>query len=786
MTIRRRLTRWLAGKMNVPGAAIDMFAAAHDFSGLDTATLPSELIPLNTVTLARGLLNFAVLQASTDWVLPYWARRQYDPSDPAFLPRAHGGISINLTCRNWTALGEPGTPVESIVDPRGLLTPIPGSWSVDTWFSVDGLSVFPSALDPAPQRLLDAIPIVETELAGHGCVLTMRSFQFEGTLHHHAVLANAGATMRRCRLGFAIRPFNPEGVSLVREIAFDRTALSFSVDSRPGPTLSARPTGIVFSTRERGDVARHWLESVEDAADQGVRCDTGLATACAWYEFELEPGATAEAGASIPVGSGAPSQRPALEKVRQRWDEHHRHGATLHTPDERLNALFRSSLSTLLMLCDGTEVTPGPATYHQFWFRDAAYMIYALDKLGHHRLTAPIVRAFPDRQERSGMFRSQMGEWDSTGQALWTAAQHVSFSHSDDVLGEIREHLLHGVEWLERTRVKAPGSIHDGLLPPGLSAEHLGHVDFYFWDNFWSVAGLEAFLTIGGSHLPEARRSGISTFLRAYQIALSASMAGASRRTAGGGLPAGPGRELDAGMIGNVCMLYPLRLVAPGDGEFRRTLDTIVERFFFDGMFFQPFIHSGLNTYLTLQVAHALLWAGERERFWDMLLTVAGRATGALTFPEAIHPRTGGGVMGDGHHGWTAAEIVLAMRDACVYEETLPGEGGHRLVLLGGIPAEWLVAGTTLSLENCPVPGGTLSITCRTLDDHIALELDYEPAGDSGARIWQVRMPVALQRVVMEGGADVAWKRVGKETVAEIPPGSCVMRAVPASGARSM
>jgi hypothetical protein len=352
------------------------------------------------------------------------------------------------------------------------------------------------------------------------------------------------------------------------------------------------------------------------------------------------------------------------------------------------------------------------------------------------------------------------------------------------VLGEIQGHFLRAFEWMTRSRVKAPDSIHDGLLPPGLSAEHLGHVDYYFWDNFWSIAGLEAFIKHGHGRLPEARRNELSTFLSAYRSALSASTAEATRRADGRGLPAGPRRELDAGMIGNVCMLYPLRLVAPDDRPFRRTLDTIVERFFVDGMFFQPFIHSGLNTYLTLQVAHALLWAGERERFWDMFMTVARRATATLTYPEAIHPRTGGGVMGDGHHGWAAAEIVLALRDACVYEESLPGEDGQSLVLLGGIPTEWFVAGTSFSLERCPVPGGTLSIGCRTHADHTGLEIGYHAAGQGCAGTWKVRLPFPLERVTIDGGRELPVVRAGTDTVFEIPPGSCVARAYPAPVAR--
>ena len=79
-----------------------------------------------------------------------------------------------------------------------------------------------------------------------------------------------------------------------------------------------------------------------------------------------------------------------------------------------------------------------------------------------------------------------------------------------------------------------------------------------------------------------------------------------------------------------------------------------------------------MNAYLTLHVAHAYLYSGNREKYWEILVAVISNSTATFTFPEAIHPITGGGVMGDGHHGWAAAEIVLAIRDAFVYERFSP------------------------------------------------------------------------------------------------------------------
>ena len=52
---------------------------------------------------------------------------------------------VNLTHRNWTAIGHPDLDGLPIVDPRGLLTPILDGWSLDVWvLAEDGRRLFPS------------------------------------------------------------------------------------------------------------------------------------------------------------------------------------------------------------------------------------------------------------------------------------------------------------------------------------------------------------------------------------------------------------------------------------------------------------------------------------------------------------------------------------------------------------------------------------------------------------------------------------------------------------------
>src|SRR5688572_19128104 len=68
---------------------------------------PIELLRAGVVFHARGAVNSRAIQHNLDWVWPYWVERQFDPRDPSFIPRAFSLTHINLTHRNWTAVGLP-------------------------------------------------------------------------------------------------------------------------------------------------------------------------------------------------------------------------------------------------------------------------------------------------------------------------------------------------------------------------------------------------------------------------------------------------------------------------------------------------------------------------------------------------------------------------------------------------------------------------------------------------------------------------------------------------------
>src|SRR6185436_19157557 len=114
------------------------------------------------------------------------------------------------------------------------------------------------------------------------------------------------------------------------------------------------------------------------------------------------------------------------------------------------------------------------------------------------------------------------------------------------------------------------------------------------------------------------------------------------------------------------------------------TADYLAKCCFLNGGFYQEISHSGVNAYLTLHVAQVMMRAGDM-RFLEAARAIAATASTTGQWPEAIHPRTGGGCMGDGQHVWAAAEWIMMVRNCFVLEEA----SSNRLILGAGIPIAW-------------------------------------------------------------------------------------------------
>jgi hypothetical protein len=697
-------------------------ARIRSFAQPSEVAEPIELLRAGILFHARGIVNTKAIQHNLDWVWPYWVERQFDPEDVSFIPRAFSFSHVNLTHRNWTAIGLPELSIYPIIDPRGLVTPLQDGWSIDCWLlDSAGKAVIPSRLhdESVRQELVmdDQLSVVTTSRLDELKLRQSASVILDNNEPSVAIEIDA-VSPHGGMLVVSVRPFNPEGVQFIDHITNRDKRDGWCVDNRLEVILDRPPDQFLASDYAHGDVFSLLGDvtgrSVAPEEHRDVWCKVGMATAAAVYRFD---GDRSTVRVRVPVQKElATLGNLKAFDGRVTWPAIRSQVAALQISDKQLQFLYDAAIHTLVLL-SADEIVPGPYTYRRFWFRDACLMMNALLCIGLADRCRRAIEKFPSRQLRNGYFRSQEGEWDSNGQVLWALDRYMVLTDmplSDEVVSSLPK----AIEWIDRKRIRDDADpLHAGLLPAGFSAEHLGPNDYYYWDDYWGEAGLRAaariYERLGRRQDAAEARGKADDFRRAIEHSIHRIPAWRSLS----GIPASPYRRMDAGAIGSLVADYPLQLYPPGAPPIMATVDALMRRCFLHGGFFQDVIHSGVNAYLTLDIAQTLLRAGD-SRYRDLMEAVARMASPTGQWPEAIHPQSGGGCMGDGQHGWAAAEWVMMIRNCFVREE------GERLIIGSGVIGEWLEAGEEVSFGPTLTPWGIITIRIQPLDQGPTLTLD--------------------------------------------------------------
>jgi hypothetical protein len=731
-----------------------VFAQLQKFMQPSEVTAPTELLRSGVVLHARGLMNSLAIQHNLDWIWPYWVECQYDPRNVAFIPRSFSLTQINLTHRNWTALGIPNGTEFPLVDPRGLVTPYYDSWSIDVWIIPDeGVPLIPSRNQNVSQKMvMNENLCVITD----SCIDSLTGGKGLLTLQLKAdVIGSAESLLCRIRItGFAaisarlivsLRPYNPEGVSFIHTIAMHGDFPGWIVNGEQSVCFDTRPDFDVFSDYHCGDVYSSLGEAVNPTCAQEknesrkreVSCKVGMASAAAIYA--LSAGESRDISVSVPLmerdsyfcssirSSTVKMDYGAKEKTsirvlheegekvaHQEWEKNLRDSCTLTIPDKNFQFLYEAAVRTMV-LHSPKEVYPGPYIYRRFWFRDAAFILHALLSVGLKDRVRRALDCFRTRQTAHGYFLSQEGEWDSNGEALWIMRQYCEMTNTLPPK-EWKDSIHKAGKWICKKKVSSRVPYdHAGLLPSGFSAEHLGPNDFYYWDDFWAISGLKAAAFLSTAYREYDTAAYFESESDALLESVNRSLKKVAERLRRAAMPASPYRRMDSGAIGSLVAGYPLRIYPKNDPRLLDTVDFLTKKCLFKNGFFHDMTHSGINPYLTLHIAQVLLRAGDK-RYFDLMTEVAHLASSTGQWPEAIHPRTGGGCMGDGQHVWAAAEWVLMIRNCFVREED------DGLILCSGIPRIWINKSLPIIFGPAPTRFGDIRVTVQQKMNRIVVE----------------------------------------------------------------
>ncbi|QEP44452.1 hypothetical protein D5085_15740 [Ectothiorhodospiraceae bacterium BW-2] len=679
---------------------------------------PVELIDQGLELILSGLNNTLAIQCNLDWVWPWWVEQQQNPAKESFIPTGINLVTTNLSQRNWCSIGVYGSCHESMVDPVGMLTLHPFGWSLLPYLRLEQQLYLPPTLSQAVRQSLlhEDLPVIITHYPIDNSPLqwqtTLRALEIDGEelIEMTQQCHNRGTTPLTITLGFSIRPYNALTVGHIHSIGYKKRL--WRVNGHAAVLFLSEPNRHSVSGRQGGDPI--YYPTPQSYPRHASR--SGIAAGISEYDLSLNGGERVEITALGMVHKRSrrannqfrnlhlDSLKRARERdlaLRQQWRER---GMMLQLPDASWQRLFYALKNHLPVFDDGSHFSPGTFFYHSHWFRDSSFIATAFDCLGLGEVVEPKFTDYLRRQTPSGFFRSQNGEWDSNGQAMVAMVNHCRRYGKTALLTRLLPALLKGARWIERMRLPLQeGSAkppHAGLLPAGFSAEHFGPNDHYYWDNFWSLAGLEA-VVWATTTLNHPKRRHYEQLLSEYRSVVEASMQLSLQRTMGGVLPCSPYRRIDSAAIGNLVAISPLGLFPPDSDWVGATTDYLWQNNLSQGLFYQKIIHTGLNVYLSVQLARVMLLRQD-WRWLEIMAAIQSHASPLYTWPEAIHPATGGGCMGDGDHGWATADVLMLLRTALVTEEQ------QQLWLAIGVPIGWYGEGMRLSLNHAPTQAGWL------------------------------------------------------------------------------
>jgi|GEM_PF-1096290 len=456
-------------------------------------------------------------------------------------------------------------------------------------------------------------------------------------------------------------------------------------------------------------------------------------------------------------------------------------GTRLEFPGQlaQLNDLYRLCRANLLILADNGQIHPGPTIYDDFWIRDSSIEGIAAALAGDGTLAATQFGVhYPNKFNLNadwigpvnsyGLFggdhEKNDREWDSNGQALWAIGRFDRINGPANGFGSglYYPYLLQGARWLRDNRSAF------GLLHSGWSAEHIGDKDKpHYWDDFWGLAGLYE-----AARLAERIGAGESGELWGIYDELRRATIDSIRWVLGEQarrgrwetfIPTGPGdvNRLDSTIIGLLAYFHPCRLYMGNklgddiDHAARMTLETIWSHFVHHGGFRHDAAWNCYGPYLTLQLAHAFLLIGDRERMDTCLAWSVGNAAysrvsrhpaggqwevvqGAWneqhSYPIAsdfAEFPAGAWYMGDIPHGWAAAEFITLLRDILFFEADEDGQ--PHIYLAAGVMPHWLEEGQSIGISDAPTLFGqpfAYRLTHRKAAQRVEIAITAHPAGN--------------------------------------------------------
>ncbi|MBD3191938.1 MAG: hypothetical protein GF308_14920 [Candidatus Heimdallarchaeota archaeon] len=661
--------------------------------------IPKEITEIEALIYSRGRLNAQFFRENRrKYVVPDWVNGMLSFNSPGVISLGHSSSLINSNYRDWVAFGGLDCESEGTVTSKGLVVPLIDGYGILSGAIINNEPQFITRDGKSVQKLQEGyLPIIINSWS-----VKRRKYQQivyggkVGTSEMGVLSLSKKKSQDSAELIFSIRPFNQEGVSLIHSIAYRPQDQSVVINKELAVQFSIPPERIASANyhffKDSATILSTRALKYDSDKETVINCPVGLANMTFVFPSDAE-----KIEAHFRTSKKPFTPPPVLEKVTSSWKEKINRGVQFNAGDSEVNRLYLASLTNLLLLADPGTITPGPTEYHRFWCRDAAYLISALDRVGYHQYAEEALDQFIQRQRKDGFYYSHEGEFDSNGEGIWVLSEHAKLAADQFWLEKVFDSIKKAAEWLIKTRNQkkeeplfGQGHLVRGLLPPGYSAEHLGACDYFYWDNFWGVAGLREAARCAKELDDEESHIWLQEEYQKYHTDLLSSIDQLYEKH--GFLPVGPYREGDSAMIANLCAWHPTKIFDAKNDVLMKTAEKLYEEFTHKGGFMHEVAWNCYGTYLTMHLAQVYLENNDQKKVSQIINWLVKHQTCPMGWAEGISPQTMRGGMGDSPHGWASADWIHLIRNLFVCETT---DGAVKL--LSGFPVKFLKKGVSTS-----------------------------------------------------------------------------------------
>jgi hypothetical protein len=706
------------------------------------------LAKLYKKSFLQGLANNQIIPYFNNRIWPYWLNKQQDPNCSSYSSQGLPLGIINSTNRAWTVLSHPEHHLKSCVDSRGLITAAPNSWSLDTWLMFGGKLYSPSELNETNQEIIDNSSIINTEYTIKPFTISSEVFlkpQNNICLTYNKItIQNNSNEISKLSLFFAIRPYNQEGLSPIKEIVY-LTSEAFIIDGNLGLVLDKKPDNIVCLEFKDGDISENynnWEMILK------TKCKDNLASAFAEYRFTLK--ANESKSITIKILPTTPSnllnifqktlskanrnilnskikQIKALEYSKQKtkllayWKQKLNSLVNISIPDKEIETCLTHNFIHLLSFFSNTkkDLFSGSFFYKSFSISQIVFLIYTLNRIGEFKLAKDCLSFLLEKRKAIKLYPLK-NEPDILGQIIFITGDYFLFTKDLEFINKHYKFLKSLITSIFHRQVRNSADNHKyiGLKTKSYSCDNLGISDYYLWDNFWSLAGLKSGKQIAKALNKQTLLEELSKNEQVLFENIEGFLSYTSAKTKKPSfLPISSNKLLDPRIINNLVSVYPIGILNPQSTIVSNTVSIIEKRYLEKDIFFNNLEYNGFNITQNFLLAQTYL-GRQNTKLFTILKWLLENNSPTNCWPESIHPKSGSGSAGDGHHILASAHYILLIRSMLVKEE------GNSLHITPIFPEEWLKnKNNTISIKNLPSHFGKLTFSYTFNKNEVTFEM---------------------------------------------------------------